>query len=108
MNVTLHTKTNNKMKISYHKRFDSNGTVYDQAIRITKEQFKHLELALHSELSLNLPRKKEYVYTSGYELYLKPLRLFNDKVCFLNHTQVRFINLFLKLSLKDRNTCLLF
>jgi hypothetical protein len=93
------------MKISYHNRFDSEGTVYNQAISITRQQLKSLELAIHSEIKSGYPRKKDYVYTSGYEMFLKPLR--GNNVVFMNHTTTRFVNLFLKLDLKERNTCLL-
>lgn len=93
------------MKVSYHKRFDSDGTVYNQAISITSEQLKHLELAIHSEIASGYPRKKEYVFTSYLKVLLKPLR--GNNVVFMNHTTTRFINLFLKLDLKNRNTCLL-
>ena len=96
------------MKVSYQKRWGKDGTVYNQSIRLTKEQFNHLELAVQSEISLKLPRKNEYVFTNGYEVYLQPLKIVNDRICFLNHTQTIFINLFLKLDLKDRNTCLVF
>lgn len=95
------------MKISYQKRWDKEGTVYDQTISITANELTHLENAVISEISLNLPRKKEYVFTSGYEMFLKPLKIVNDKIIFLNHTQARFLNLFMKLQLKDRNTCLI-
>lgn len=94
------------MKISYHKRWDENGTVYNQAIRINKREALILSNAIDSELALKMPRKKEYVFTSGYEIFLKPIHPLN-KIVFLNHTQTRFLNLFLKLPLKDRNTCLL-
>lgn len=93
------------MKISYHNRFNSEGTVYNQAISITSEQLKHLELAIHAEIALGYPRKKEYVFTSLGELFLKPLR--GNDVLFMNSTTTRFVNLFLKLDLKERNTCLL-
>ncbi len=94
------------MKISYHKRFDSDGVVYTQAIRITGEQLKHLTLAIHGEIGLHFPRKKEYIFTSGGEIFLKPLR--GDNVVFMNDTTTRFVNLFLKLNLKSgKNTCLL-
>ena len=96
------------MKVSYHKHWGNDGTVYNQSIRLTKEQFNHLGLAVQSEISLKLPRKNEYVFTNGYEVYLQPLKIVNGRICFLNHTQTRFINLFLKLDLKDRNTCLIF
>ena len=93
------------MKISFHKRFDKEGTVYTQAISITNEQLIHLEMAVYGEIDWGYRRKREYVFTSGYETFLKPLR--GNDVVFMNHTTTRFINLFLKLDLKDRNTCLL-
>ena len=95
------------MKISYQKRWNKEGIVYDQTISITEHELTHLENAVISKISLNLPRKKEYVFTNGYEMFLKPLKIVNDKIIFLNNTQSRFLNLFMKLRLKDRNTCLI-
>ena len=92
--------------ISFNKRWASDGAVHDQAIKIDAATFNKLNDAIHSELTLKQPRRKEYVYTSGYEFYLEPMKVENN-ISFLNHTQTRFINLFLKLKLKDRNTCLL-
>ncbi len=95
-----------KITISFKKRWADDGTVYNQAIKIDIHTFNKLNDAIRSELAMKQPRKKEYVYTSGYEFYLKPMTIENN-ISFLNHTQTRFINLFLKLKLKDRNTCLL-
>lgn len=95
------------MKISYHKRFDKNGTVYNQAVRISQKQFEMLKRAVDAERAYNYPRKKEYVFTSGGELFLHPFYKNTFHVFYLNHTQLRFCNLFLKLNLKDRNTCFL-
>ena len=92
--------------ISFNKRWASDGAVYNQAIKIDAATFDKLNDAIRSELALKQPRRKEYVYTSGYEFYLKPMKV-ESNVSFLNHTQTRFINLFLNLKLKDRNTCLL-
>ena len=93
-----------KRKISYLKMWDKNGCAYDQAIRITEREFNTLNDAISAEIGSNYPRKKEYVFTSCSETYLKPL--INVGVVFLNHTQLRFINLFLKEKVKDRNTYL--
>lgn len=94
------------MKVSYHKRFDSEGCSYNQAISISRKQFDELYNKIDAERCMNFPRKGEYVHTAGYELYLyRPYTV--DGVSYLNHTQTRFINLFLKLNLKDWNTCLL-
>jgi len=97
----------NNITISFKKRWADDGAVHDQAVKIDIHTFNKLNDAIRSELELKQPRKKEYVYTSGYEFYLQPMTLDNNHDCFLNHTQTRFINLFLKLKLKDRNTCLL-
>lgn len=96
------------MKISYHKRIDpNNGAVYSQAISITKEKYNKLANTILCEIALKYPREEEYSNTSGYaEIYLNPLRK-EKNICFLNHTQTRFLNIFMKLDLKDRNTCLL-
>jgi len=95
------------MTISYKKRWAEDGSVHDQAIKIDIHTFNKLNDAIRSELALKQPRRKEYVFTSGYEFYLKPMTMEANHISFLNHTQTRFINLFLKLDLKDRNTCLL-
>ena len=98
------------MKISYQKRWSENGTVYTQSIRMTETEFSNLQGAVYSEISLKYPRKAEYVQTPTHEMYLKPLhQSYSNKrfICYLNHTQTKFINLFCKLKLKDRNTLIL-
>lgn len=96
-----------KPKISYHKKWDTEGTMYNQSIRITVPQFEFLCNEIKKEIQSNYKNKNKYVYTSGYEMFLKPLQLENNRICFTNHTQTRFINLFLNLKLKDRNTYLI-
>lgn len=102
------------MKTSYRKHLAQDGTVYRQRITMSHDEFKHLSNAVEAEIAQNLPRKKEYVSTSGYEIFMRPLQLSilkswgfdsNVKVCYLNNTQARFCNLFLKGILKthDRN-----
>lgn len=93
-------------KISYQKHWHpTEGTTYDQTVKIDKRTYDHLRDAVASEIAMGRPQKDKYVWTSGYEFYLKPLVLENG-VVYLNHTQTRFINMFLKLPLKDRNTML--
>jgi len=94
------------MKISYHKRYNGNSAVYNQTISMTTEEYSRLQDCFNAELSQGLPRKREYIFTSGYKIFMKPL-VKTANICFLNHTQLRFVNIFLKLKLKDRNTCLL-
>lgn len=96
-----------KPRISYVKHWHpTEGTVYTQTVRIDKRTYDHLRDAVASEIAMGYPQKDKYVWTSGYEFYLKPLTLDgkNLDISYLNHTQQRFINMFLKLPLKDRNT----
>ena len=93
-------------KISFQRKWHPiEGTVYKQSVRIDKRTYEKLKDAVDAEIAHGLPRKKEYVSTSGYEIFLKPLKNENG-ICYLNLTQTRFINLYLKLPLKDRNTLL--
>ena len=95
-----------KMKTSYHKRWDGNGVCYTQAIKINKKIANQLRDCIDAEIAQGLPNKDKYVSTPGYETFLKPINP-NNRIIFLNHTQLKFVNMFLKLQLKDRNTCLL-
>lgn len=99
------------MKLSYQKRWGLDGTVYTQAISMTREQYKHLLGAFDAEVAQGLPRKREYIQTSGYECFMTSPKLTHTtervNMVFLNHTQTRFTNLFTKLPLKDRNTCII-
>lgn len=91
------------MKVSYRTHHSPDGTVYDQRIKMTFNEADRLLGAMYAEIAQKLPRKKEYVQTSGYEIYMTMPKNENNHY-HLNHTQTRFINLFLKLPLKDRNT----
>lgn len=73
---------------------------------MTEDEFHALQGAFDAEIQRGLPRKSEYVETSGYEVFMQMV-VRDNKVCFMNLTQTRFANLFLKLPLKDRNTYLL-
>jgi hypothetical protein len=98
------------MKISYQKHWSEDGTVYDQCISMNEGEFANVKHAIDAEIAQGKPRKSEYVQTSGYEMYLKPIYQTGYSkrfLCHLNHTQTRFINLFCKLPLKDRNTYIL-
>lgn len=51
------------MKISYNKRFHpTDGTVYDQTISMTCDEFHNLQHAFDAEIQRGLPRKHEYIY----------------------------------------------
>ena len=104
-------------KVSYRKHFGKDGTVYGQRITIDFEILEKLNAAISSEIALDYPREKEYSDTSGYaQIYLttiKPLKVLIKNygtsasyIYGLRNTQTRFINLFLKLKLKDMNTYL--
>lgn len=92
------------MKLSYQKHWGECGTVYTQRIKMTEDIFVQLRDAVQAEIALNYPRKEKYTQTSGYQFFLEPLKTNGYSLCYLNHTQTRFVNLFLKLPLKDRNT----
>lgn len=92
-----------KPKILFEKSWSPEGTTYNQTIRIDKDTFERLKDAVASEIALKYPRKSEYSSTSGYEIYLKPLKS-EEGFVWMNHTQTRFVNLFLHLKLRDDNT----
>ena len=92
------------MKLSYQKHHSPDGTVYDQRIKMDFDTADQLLGAFYVEITQGLPRKKEYISTSGYEIYMKMPTHDDNNLYYLNHTQTRFANLFLKLPLKDRNT----
>jgi len=95
------------MKISFQKHFSPEGTVYDQRISMTLKEFNALKLAFYAEIQQGLPRKSEYIFTSGYETFMKMIVKNKNNLCYMNNTQKKFANIFLKLPLKDRNTYLL-
>lgn len=88
--------------ISYHKRYDDNGTVYNQTINITNDTFKRLKDIRQAEIVLKNTFIKDDLY-KGYYLN-QPLKKIGN-IVFLNLTQRDFFNKYLKLDLKDRNTC---
>ena len=91
---------------SYRKIWSNKGTCYIQRIRINQKIFDELQDKIQSEIVLKYPRKDEYNYTSCGETFLKSLTIEYGQIVFLNQTQLRFINLFLKLKLSDMNTYL--
>ena len=92
------------MKLSYQKHHAPDGTVYNQRIKMTYDEADQLLSAFYTEIMLGLPRKKEYVHTSGYEIFMTQPTRDHNNLYYLNHTQTRFANLFLQLPLKNRNT----
>ena len=102
-----------KRKVSYHKRMDSKGYVYSQAIRITKNEFIKLNDALRAEIAIGCPQWESYASDSETATrFLKVLQreVVKDTVgwnIYMNHTQRNFVNKLLKAKLQSRNTCLL-
>jgi len=97
--------------IKSYRQVVYNGITYRQRLRITNEVFDELQEKIKTEILLKLPHKEKYVFTSGYEIFLKQLKVIgleksNIKISFLNQTQLRFINLYLKLKLSNMNTYL--
>jgi len=98
------------MKVSYLKHYDKNGTCYNQAVSMDAEEYKVLNDALISEQALGNPRQKEYVNgnTANLPSFNKNIEYGNfGYLLFPSLSQIRFFNIFLKLKLKDRNTCIL-
>lgn len=109
------------IKVSYHKRSDKEGTIYDQAVSMKLSEMAHLKLAIDAEIAMDYPRVKEYdpEGKDHAKLFLKQLSFGRgatrlkqgEGVVFLNLTQRRFMELFLhgkvKEKIKDRNTCIL-
>ena len=99
LNTTIWQNQTVKAVISYKIDVDvKEGTIYNQRIRIPRLIYTRLKNAVEIEINNKYPNKQEYVNTPGYETYLKPLED-NNGVCFLNHTQRKFINRFLGLKL---------
>lgn len=99
-------------RISYHKRFAPDGTVYDQAVQVSRREIELLDGCIRKEQDAGFPFAKYYGRSCGEQyvrLFLKTLRLVtNDcQVYFLTLTQRDFIANQLGWELKDRNTCLL-
>ena len=91
--------------ISYKIDVDlKDGTIYNQKIRIPRMTFIKLKNDIDQEIKDKYPNKDKYVNTPGYEVYLQPLVDGGD-ICFLNHTQRRFIDnaLGLKLNYKHNS-----
>lgn len=99
-------------KVSFRKHFGNDGTVYTQRITLPYSYFNKLRDCIQSEKSLGHPQKNKYSETSGDEFFLFPLKTIqgNGNFCYteLTITQRNFINLFLKLNLKNYNTYIIF
>lgn len=102
------------MKISY-KQDTIDWTSYTQRIRMTEREFDWFADRVRAEIAQWLPRKKEYIDTSGYETFMKNIdvKAWQKRNFFatLNNTQTRFLKLFYKDNdrLKDdRNTVIFY
>lgn len=94
--------------ISYRKCWSKTGTVYDQTITITDDDFQTINNAIQEEIKNGYPGKHNYSSTSGYaEAFLKPFPC-DAKTLYTNHTQRNFFKKYLPLDIilrmKDRNT----
>ena len=88
--------------INYRKQWDKNGAVYNQTINITMETLDKLKDILQAETfnptwNKNDNLKRLYLKNSFGEI--------KNGYVFINLTQRDFFNKYLKLKLKDRNTC---
>jgi hypothetical protein len=95
------------MKISYQKNFSTEGTVYNQKVRITNNNKSFIEL-VNEKINLDLTTI-EMKHVKSYTdlkmlMYLKPIK---QGANFLNITTRDYIfNGILGASIKDRNTIL--
>ena len=102
---------NKKYTINYRKKWDSKGTVYDQAVNITENELQRLRDAHLSErILLDIEIKKNGYDNVDYYYQLYLGNAYNcerlGNVVFTNHTQRDFFNRFLRIpNLKNRNTC---
>lgn len=96
-------------KISYRKRWDSNGTLYRQRVRVSKDMYKEIERAIALEIKKDFNNKDFYCQSCGdnyVQFYLKAPELINN-IAILNLTMKNFINFYFKFNLKDMNTYIL-
>ncbi len=88
--------------INYQRQWDKDGTCYRQTINITRETLDKLKDILQAEVFLPRWNKDDY----EKRLYLKnSFGKIENGFVFMNLTQRDFFNKYLKLKLKDRNTC---
>ena len=88
--------------INFQKCWGDNGTVYSQTINISAETLSKLQSILQAELLLPKWHEDDHIK----RMYLKTQINRKGSIVFLNLTQRDFFNKWLKLPLKDRNTCL--
>jgi len=88
-----------EFSINYISKWNtSTGTHYNQTINLTHKTFDKLLDTLEVEKILNT--KDSY-----YNSYLKTPLIYEKNIVFMNLIQKNFFNKYLKLKLKDRNTC---
>lgn len=100
------------MKISYRMSYGPDGTVYDQNISMSLYEASQLNDEFIREIESGMPNKKQYVYTSGCEFWMKPLidnpnsqKWNHAHYIYLNNTQLRFIKTLINNNrILDRNT----
>lgn len=90
-----------EFSINYQKHWDENGTCYSQTVNISRKTLDKLKDILQSKIILN--HKK--VLTSDIFWLKSSFGEVENGLVFTNLTQRDFFNRYLKLNLKDRNTC---
>jgi len=95
-------------KISYRKYFGTDGTVYHQRVRISKDTYQAINNAIENEIENGFINNKFYCQSCGdnyVQFYLKPVES-KDSIETCNLTTKNFIAYYLNLNLKDMNTYL--
>ena len=97
---------NKKFTVSYSQRWDSNGTHFDQCIRISKDTFFEFSEMIKKEKENNFPNSEEYLQ-DGFPEYLSIENMERRKnLIFMKLTLTRFLSFSFGLNLKQRNTYL--
>lgn len=93
--------------INYFKQWDKDGTCYSQTINISTQTLNEMKGKLQTEV-FKPKYHKGYMAGDLYYswLYLKEsFGAIENGLVFMNLTQRDFFNKYLKLKLKNRNTC---
>lgn len=87
-----------------HKHFDNEGTVYSQQLRMSGYNFLSIDEAIREEIN---PNKDQYSFTSGLQpIRVKDNRGYSNRRYYINLTTLRFIQYYLGMKFKNRNTCI--
>lgn len=89
------------IKVNYRQHWSNDGTHYDQTIKLDKSFIKYINKQIDNYYNSNDENKEIICKTIGfskyYDCYLQKINI-NEKICFLNLTQLRFIYYYLSIN----------